>query len=268
MCNRLINNVNVVVVWYLPLSPASDFLFVKQPLDFKWIGIDKDNLMKFKFLNVSFVALILSATCIINTANAGIITEKWSATVSKVHNSNAYTLGDVLQFTFSYDNTSTESHRYDKGLDGLAGTADDILTFSWKILENPNYDVYSNITTNFLDLATPMIDETIAQGFAVNDWNHFYNTYSHTPNGMAWSEEEISVDSSNGKVQASAFYTSAFSNGYIGTSYTDGGMIINKYIELSSVNRVLVQQVPEPTTLAIFAIGMMGLASRRFNKKP
>jgi hypothetical protein len=27
------------------------------------------------------------------------------------------------------------------------------------------------------------------------------------------------------------------------------------------------QEVPEPTTLAIFALGMIGLASRRFKKK-
>ncbi|NQZ22998.1 MAG: PEP-CTERM sorting domain-containing protein [Colwellia sp.] len=27
------------------------------------------------------------------------------------------------------------------------------------------------------------------------------------------------------------------------------------------------QEVPEPSTLAIFALGMIGLASRRYNKK-
>jgi hypothetical protein len=42
--------------------------------------------------------------------------------------------------------------------------------------------------------------------------------------------------------------------------------MIEKYIEFSSFNRVLVKQVPEPSTLAIFALGMIGLASRRFKK--
>jgi hypothetical protein len=222
--------------------------------------------MNFKLLNTVFIGLLLSASSLVHITNAGIITEEWSSTVSKVHNSNAYTLGDVLQFTFSYDNTATENHIYDKGPDGLAGTDDDILTFSQRILDSPNYDVYSDITTNFLDLATPMINETIEQGFKVSDWNNYYNTYSHTPNGMAWSDEEITVSSSNGTSHAYAFFTPAFNNGDVRTSYLDGGVMIEKYIEFSSFNRVLVKQVPEPSTLAIFALGMIGLASRRFKK--
>jgi hypothetical protein len=220
--------------------------------------------MKFRSLNIALIGAVLAVSCLVNITYAGIITEKWSATVTKVHNTTAYSQGDLLQFIFSYDSTSTESHTYDKGLDGVTGTIDDILTYSQNILDQPNYDIFSDITTNFLDLATTMINETMTQGFEVHDWSGYYNTYSHTPYGIAWSDEEITVSSSNGISSAYAFFTPAFSNGDVRTSYVDNGVIISKYIELSSFTRTVVQQVPEPSTLAVFALSMIGLASRRF----
>jgi hypothetical protein len=223
--------------------------------------------MNCKHLNAALLGLALSASSFVNIANAGIITERWSATVSEVHNSTAYTKGDILQFIFSYNNTATESHIYDKGLDRLAGTQDDTVDFRWNVSDYPNYDVFSDITTNFLDLATPLIDEITTQGFTVHySSNRYGSTYSHTSNGIAWSDEEITVNTFDGSSAAYAFFTPAFSNGDIITSYMDGGLIINKRIELSSLTRMVALQVPEPSTLVIFALGVAGLVSRRFKK--
>lgn len=82
--------------------------------------------MKGIHLKAVFAILILSLT---SQAQAVLITETWQSTITNVNLYSAYTVGDVFEWTVTFDNESQHNEVYNDGINRLAegGNGDDTL---------------------------------------------------------------------------------------------------------------------------------------------
>jgi hypothetical protein len=204
--------------------------------------------MKFKYLKMAFAGLSLS---VCGFANAGLIldfTESSGDTIITVSGTFDLT-GLNLNSTGIWSNVSNGGGvgKYSQVTVGSSGT-------------NMFYDSHGG-TANF-DLYTNSFSAgytTSSTGHAFGIWNFF--------------------GQSNGNVEIDQSYisgTALFGQGTLtGWTFSELGLV-NSGLWLTmkngetvnvTLNGVDVSNVPEPSTLAIFALGMIGLASRRFKKQ-
>ncbi len=205
-----------------------------------------------KFLNAAFISLLLSTSFLVNIANAGLILEEDFDPITSANwtLSNGTVLGNPVSEFFElnalhFDGNGARSattNAFDMSTGGL-------LSFMLKIGG-------ANDTATFEDADS---GEDVLIQYAANDgaWeNLLVIDTEELLYKDAWGMVNISITglamSSNTKFQ----WIQAKHSG----NNWDNWAIDN--VKLS--NNV---DVPEPSTLAIFALGMMGLASRRFKKK-
>lgn len=122
---------------------------------------------------------------------------------------------------------------------------------------NPSDD--DNVTEN--EILKIAFDQQVSFNFIdsiFRDANH---------NTLKTGKIKLSIDSGSWMSLDLAALTGA---GYIGKSFSFSTTSNTPqfYIDNVVVAKVPVTQVPEPSTLAIFALGLMGLASRRVKKQP
>lgn len=122
---------------------------------------------------------------------------------------------------------------------------------------NPSND--DNVTRN--EILNIAFDQQVSFNFIdsiFRDANH---------NTLSTGKIKYSIDSGSWMFLDLAALTGS---GYIGKSFSfrTTWRTPQFYIDNVVVAKVPVTQVPEPSTLAIFALGIMGLASRRFKKQP
>jgi len=201
--------------------------------------------MKFKFLTATFVGLMLT----VNVANAGLIWETApidGGTEVRAANSNFVTVFNVAQ---------------DINLTNIAQETDLVGNGSM------NFFIFNGLTGSLLfeTGSTAFIDD----GFNFNKSSDFLfqlvagNTYT------------IGAVANVSAVYGRQFNTPVSMNGITSTSGNQNvSGFLNPSLSLSTNccdARIQlfgdVAEVPEPTTLAIFAIGLIGLASRRFKKQ-
>ncbi|MBA6378614.1 MULTISPECIES: PEP-CTERM sorting domain-containing protein [unclassified Colwellia] len=234
--------------------------------------------MKFKFLNTSLVSLILSAGCLVNISHAGLITlgdslsgggvDGWQA-IMVINENDAYTntsgttelvtlsnfnftvgnyRGQVTPFVVKINNATTNDFtlmaigdtRY-SGLDYF-GLGDVSFGFS-AALNQFSLAAGETITSGFLDADANGVSSGSVIPFIGGDSLFLTGGSGNSQSGNL----------SQGVGNSPTFGASTFNNG-LSRDYS-----YNITAEISSV--------PEPTTLAIFALGMIGLASRRLKKK-
>lgn len=177
--------------------------------------------MKSKFLNLIYVALILSTSSLFNTANAGLITDNvdfaryWQG--NPVAQQSAV-VGAGVEFSESFINVDV---------------SDSMILFDW--LSSVGYSIGAPI-----------------QYYRIWDMDWIGGTGSIT-------DIDVTFDNITG-FNASKV---TFGNDYIEVAVGGLSMNTNSFISIE-LNPT---SVPEPSTLAIFALGMMGLASRRFKKQ-
>lgn len=188
--------------------------------------------MKSKFLNSIFIGLVLTATSI--TANAGLISETINLSGGTSHDElfssfddNLGTLNSVL---FSYDITLAGTIADDECtvFDDCEGTR--TLQVNFNSLTDSDSDFIDN--DQFLYELALNVNDTVS--FNTSDFTNWTSltslSVSSSCSGDCWNVL--------GAAQLSGTATLSY-------EYTD---------------------VPEPSTFAIFALGIIGLASRRFKK--
>jgi len=203
--------------------------------------------MKFKLFKAAFIGLILSFSCVINFANAGLITK------------DLINIGDGI---ITYDTaTDLEWLDFDQNSSSLASALASWGSYGFRLANDQELfdlfngfgiSVHDNAIHNFASPAAyatavsyvSMLggynSGTALDGFFQNDNNLFgFNNFQLRLNGVGYNTH--STQCSNCAPDADNYWKA-----------------------------VLVRNaspVPEPSTLAIFALGMMGLASRRFKKQ-
>ncbi|XQW85477.1 PEP-CTERM sorting domain-containing protein [Thalassotalea piscium] len=190
--------------------------------------------MKFKFLKVASAALMLSLTLSCNIANAGLILFTNSGTVSSSEDSNI-TAGAIVNVGIYADDNGT-------GLYNGAWRASDLL------------NGYIEIGTYRLDIPDNWYGTSVI--FSTDDTGTLKADVYGTDGGTR--TDNYGTSSAAYVYGDWQFVNTLGQNTYTTVSATQGWSV-------AAVG--VTQPVPEPTTLAIFALGMIGLASRRFKKQ-
>jgi hypothetical protein len=203
--------------------------------------------MKFKFLKTTFFGLVLSVS---GFANAGLITD--------LSEKDWLAVGDSL---ITYDSST--------GLEWL----DLSVTRGNSILQTEQESFYGSFRWATSTEIEALFDNVIGGvGFRssanlddVALGNEFLNLFSRSTNNFA-----------QGVSRGSPVPTLGYGLGYVSTrtssvTVNDPGSNCcwDETINRLNVGSWLVRRadIPEPSTLAIFAFGMIGLASRRFKKQ-
>ena len=184
--------------------------------------------MKFRFLNVLLTTVIFITTSYINTANAGLMTWNFD-NVTDGH-------GHSIVGQFSYDTSAGTFSNIDltmmDGISALYTQGSNSGDTGWLANGGLRVDFYDVKFWHSIYLqVTEDIATTVVTKISVTDGGYYY-----------WD----TVTSSS--IQAFGF---------------TGFLVLDTAVNGPSAS----SQVPEPSTLAIFALGVMGLASRRFKKQ-
>jgi len=226
--------------------------------------------MKFKFLNTALAGLILSVSCLVNVANAGLISfdsidNGWYKSDGYHDTSNINTYTGCLSTTYCYN--SFYNFDFSNLLQNVTITSASITFHSNGTLISP----YSSMNLQLWDVTT-----VVGTGSSLAVYNDLmsgkkYGNASVFGTGKILMPEVI-VDlnlSSIMDMESQQYFSIGASNA---SAEMNNNMqeIFWSGSGLSSAARIDISyttDVPEPSTLAIFALGMMGLASRRFKKQ-
>jgi hypothetical protein len=188
--------------------------------------------MKFKFLNAAILGLVLTVSSV---ANAGLIAiDDWHLTSDSLGGLRQSTFDSSVYFAITQQQgyLSTDTFSMISGFH-WASTAEAFAIFgSTRNGDFSNTRVYYN--------------QGGWNGYIDNDGNS--NSYQFIYNDTF----------STGKYKHAGNYEEHLSNTHGNISARVAGLVLIKDP---------VTDVPEPSTLAIFALGMIGLASRRFKKQ-
>ncbi len=207
--------------------------------------------MNSKFLKVALVSVVLSVS---GFANAGLIPFGIQTDIDTTTLTNN---GWSLNFQSVWG--SQAAHDYEM----FAGIALDEYVFIGALDTNT-----TNIALGAAILYSDLLSYTT--GNNTNDYNgaswYFRNDYSM---GFADIGETISLNSADTSTDSGALSKLSW---HMHDDYTAGYRVGNYFSNNSGafekvVFRASATNVPEPSTLAIFALGMIGLASRRFKKQ-
>ncbi|MFT5760851.1 MAG: hypothetical protein ACI9LM_005638 [Alteromonadaceae bacterium] len=229
--------------------------------------------LKSKFINTALRGLILSISCLVANANATMIfAEDFSGGSSALKSSPIVTWADSDGGGFEVYGVNSASPRGMSGMydhDNDASTANiaipgaiEVNDDSGNVLLTATFSLDSSIKTN--QMGTLSFFGGVRGGNATGASVEIFNlTKSTSLSGILtptlgaknWVYNEISFAS-----------TAASIGDDIQIRWKGGGSNSANGQEVALVSFSTVD-VPEPSTLAIFALGMMGLASRKFRSK-
>ena len=224
--------------------------------------------LKIKYLKTAFTSLMITTSCLVNLANAGIINilensgfetgnfDYWTITGTSTNygvdldnlNLSAYTnidpaYSNVRSGSYSAWNivsaTNNEYVDYTQTVDVLSNTAYDI-GFFLSFGQNTGYGDSSRIYVNGTALSSDTTGSAV--GTDQTSFRNHYTTFTTAANMTSMNVKY--------RVNGSGTFRAAFS-------------VDDFYVNYDEPSNT----VPEPSTLAIFALGMIGLASRRFKKQ-
>ena len=195
--------------------------------------------MKFKYLNTALAGIILATSCLVNVANAGLITYTDST--------NTWVYSDFL-------NT---------GVDDYTRTGSGVLANDGGTLIGGGSHFLWNSGLR-------------GGGVATHDWSsytdyYFPGGYQIEVIGAKWTN--IDVRSQGNQGEGIFGYQHEGNTRLVGAPIADGTVLDGVFtLDNSGANATWsytensTSQIPEPSTIVIFALGVLGLASRRFKK--
>jgi len=256
--------------------------------------------MKNRILSVAMAGLILSTSCIVNVANAGVIYwADWQSGASTVPTHGAITevLGEFVTNTTNVGITYTNN----QGIAFLqTGTGTDY--FDNSSTPDSTKSPYTSTVVDNIPTASEMIalenSGTQTLTFSESVANIVFSYVSLNNNGYSFNQDfDIlsvgSVDGNNSGHFGAGTSTKNivdlgngnFEYQLLGTGEPHGTIqfkgafdqvewtsLSDEYwngftVGIQGTSQVVFNSVPEPSTLAIFALGMIGLASRRIKKQ-
>jgi hypothetical protein len=185
--------------------------------------------MKFKFFNAALLSLIMSIS---SFANATLISlDDWHLTTDGFAGLKQSSYNENVYFAVSKSNTISLTDTYEM-IEGFhwASTSEAASLFGDFYSSTPSRMYYNQAGWNGYVFEGVFRFQFIFSDSAVT------GHYKHA----AYSDGSASVDGSS----------------YLATDFRRAGLVLIKNTD-----------VPEPSTLAIFALGVIGLASRRFKKQ-
>lgn len=229
--------------------------------------------MKFKFLNITLVSLVLTVS---GFANAGLIIASGDSNINTSPNSQLFNSlfggNDVIGRNGSSETWATNNWASFATGSALSysstSSISSPLSADWVILGSGT----GLTATEFSFLDTFMNNGgnlwVVGEASTYNSINAVATSVlTHFNTGMSISLAGISTI---GNASPEALSLGGGANFQVNfSSYISGGTALysdnnGAIVSVSSFNTT---SVPEPSTLAIFALGMMGLVSRRFKKK-
>lgn len=240
--------------------------------------------MKSKLINTGLCGLIFSISCLVTNANATLIFEEdFSGGSNALKNSSTVTWADSDGGGFEVYGTGNASPR------GMSGTYDhdndprtaniaipgaiEVNDDSGNVLLTATFSLDSSIQTNQIGIFSFLggVRGNNSTGASVEIFNLTQSTslsgkLMPTLGAGNWVHNEFSFASTAANVGDDIQIR--WQGG--GTNSANGqevALVSFSTIDLPQPSRLSSVDVPEPSTFAIFALGMIGLASRRFNNK-
>jgi hypothetical protein len=262
--------------------------------------------MKIKFLNTAVTGLVLSISCLVNFANAGLLTYDFNAAngttafaggavLTSNAAADAQVVGNRLRLTNGTNNNNSAFH-----LTPLADSANGFnVSFDFEITAAANQNPADGFSFSYGSLPFGTLSSLAEEGWfgftPVISWE--IDTYGDVGAGIAVDGTDIAGGFNSGKIlnagdtvsgqinikldaagltdfTSTGAITNANFNG-LATGFTldnnhsfaiaarTGGANQTLFIDNLRVETI---NVPEPSTLAIFALSILGLASRRSKK--
>jgi len=222
-------------------------------------------------LSRKLITLIASLSVMlaeIVSANAGIITEKWSAEVYDSKN-NSFSIGDLVTWELTYDNQGTVAYVKSDGADGLIGTADDYIYDTYDascpsgVFCN-RYSVYTNLISSTFANVVAQLKNDVAALTSQSDSIEFVNRNSRSNNWTYTNGEQRYADwEIDDAYMAMGYYHATSSSAMAQYYYSLNGVQTVSNIALSNLTLTSVTEVPESGSIVIFIIGFMLLLSRQ-----
>jgi hypothetical protein len=260
--------------------------------------------MKFKFLKVTLAGVVLSASCLINVVNAGLISS-WNLNGDYSDSTGNGNIGTAFGSNFVADSPSNgngqsanfNNNSYvalDQSFSGVGSlsefsasawfktTATGNWSSNWALLDFDRSEFFNMFVTGVGEIGFSTKVNSIHDMFSLtaglNDgnWHHVAVTYGASTGKTIYIDGAVDSSTSyNGALGTSATRFGFIGDGSEASSFNGNrnnlyydGLISNVKLWDESISAQAVRaEVPEPSTLAIFALGMIGLASRRLKKK-
>jgi len=260
----------------------------------------KSENFKVKCLNIPLVGLLFTVCWFVNVANAALInsittslTEHGgiSTTTDRYGNSNSAYLFDgsndylsitpdlaINDFSIAFDfYVDGAANRWERLFDFGSGRYGDLFLTVNGGRTGGNYELTTHDTNNRTYTVNPGVP---AQ---VNSWHHFAVTYNKGGDGMnfyldglfkgnnAYNAESFSDWGSNQNWYfGKANWNDPLFKGMMGgITLLDSALTGDQVLGLSTGRSLasVTNELPEPSAFAIFVLGIMGLAARRFKKQ-
>lgn len=216
--------------------------------------------MKLKFLNASLIGLLLT---VCSSANAWLITsEDFESGTATDWSNNLVTVGNSNFTTFLGRHAGSNGNQYLSKTFALTGNQTEVnISFSFYEIDswdNESLNIYINDILVRTDVySVHAIDAPSGTTSLFTDNTSFGFTGSYYDQGIGYSFILNTTETS----LKLGFGTT------INQAINDESWGIDNVIIMDNIQGDPNMSVPEPTTLAIFTLGIIGLASRRLKKQ-
>jgi len=213
--------------------------------------------MKIKFLKAAIVGLVFSIS---SFAHAGLITTNGGSAVGGFSSSEVY----GQSFLVGIDNVLDSVQLTGRSTNGVnQGVIYEL--FKWDDALNRVVNGSLFTTSGSLIASNSLLDINIMTGGweLITGQKYIFSMRHDDANGSGnWG---FGASGTNDYIDGGFNYSQITSNRYLNNSWTanHGGVSRDLHIQMN----FSASSIPEPSTLAIFALGMIGLASRQFKKQ-